>query len=228
MRFQSGTIKTLWVVILVLPIVTGALFAGLALLGLVVRLFGRGKKILVWRRVSSDGVARVDDAFVATWRAAFRKMPGVVIAASAPVRDNSGVFRFDASAGTLLPLQPATSSGEFGIVVPVRHAVVRAATLATTGIVPAPLEATPRHLAWLLKALAGRPYGWGNTNFDNDCSAELQSIFAAFGVWLPRHSSTQMSAGDMIDLSASTPAQRLDYVARHGQPMRTLIYIGGM
>jgi hypothetical protein len=55
----------------------------------------------------------------------------------------------------------------------------------------------------------------------------LQSIFATFGVWLPRHSSTQMSAGRMIDLSASTPAQRLDYLAQHGEPMRTLIYIGG-
>ncbi|MEM5387921.1 SH3 domain-containing protein [Paraburkholderia phymatum] len=181
--------------------------------------------------VRSDGVARVDDAFVATWRAAVRTMPGVVIAASAPVRDHSGVFRFDASAGTLLPLQPTTSANMQGIVVPVRevdgHAVMRAATLADSEIVPAPLSATPRHLAWLLKALVGRPYGWGNTNFDNDCSAELQSIFAAFGVWLPRHSSTQMRAGDMIDLSASTPAERLDYLARHGQPMRTLIYIGG-
>ncbi len=31
----------------------------------------------------------------------------------------------------------------------------------------------------------------------------------------------------MIDLSASTPAQRLDYLAQHGEPLRTLIYIGG-
>jgi cell wall-associated NlpC family hydrolase len=79
----------------------------------------------------------------------------------------------------------------------------------------------------VLKALIGRPYGWGNMNFDNDCSSELQSIFAAFGVWLPRHSSTQMSAGHMIDLSASTPAERLDYLSRHGEAMRTLVYIGG-
>ncbi|MCG5076701.1 SH3 domain-containing C40 family peptidase [Paraburkholderia tagetis] len=181
--------------------------------------------------VRSDGVAGVDDVFVATWRAASRKMLGVVIAASAPVRDNSGVFRFDAPAGTLLPLQPTTPGGTHDILVPVRdvdgHAAIRAATLATTEIVTAPLSATPRHLALLLKALVGRPYGWGNTNFDNDCSAELQSIFAAFGVWLPRHSSTQMSAGETIDLSASTPAGRLDYLARHGKPMRTLIYIGG-
>jgi NlpC/P60 family len=90
-----------------------------------------------------------------------------------------------------------------------------------------PLAATPRHLAMLMKALIGRPYGWGNAGFYNDCSSELQSMFAAFGVWLPRHSSTQMSAGLFADLSETTPAQRLDYLMRHGEPMRTLIYIGG-
>ena len=31
----------------------------------------------------------------------------------------------------------------------------------------------------------------------------------------------------MVDLSSDTPAQRLDYLVSHGQPYRTLIYIGG-
>jgi cell wall-associated NlpC family hydrolase len=181
--------------------------------------------------VRSDGVAGVDDAFVSAWRAAFRKMPGVIVTASAAVRDSGGVFRFDAPAGTLLPLQPSAQAGGRVILIPARdadgHAVLRTGMLAADQIADAPLAATPRHLAGLIKALIGRPYGWGNTNFDNDCSAELQSIFAAFGVWLPRHSSTQMDAGDAVDLSDETPAARLDYLAKHGQPMRTLIYIGG-
>jgi hypothetical protein len=46
-------------------------------------------------------------------------------------------------------------------------------------------------------------------------------------VWLPRHSSSQMAAGEMTDLSSDTPAQRLDYLVEHGKPMRTLVYIGG-
>jgi cell wall-associated NlpC family hydrolase len=181
--------------------------------------------------VKADGVARVDDAFVARWRAMAGHMLGAVIEASVAVRDKAGVFRFDAPAGTLLPLVGASSAGMRVVAVPVRnidgHATVRQAALADTAIVPAPLAATPRHLASLIKALIGRPYGWGNTNFDNDCSSELQSIFAAFGVWLPRHSSTQMSTGVMTDLSSATPAQRLDYLVQNGKPMRTLIYIGG-
>ncbi|WP_233888634.1 SH3 domain-containing C40 family peptidase [Paraburkholderia flagellata] len=181
--------------------------------------------------VRSDGVASVDEAFVSAWRAAARQSLGVVVVASAVLRDGGGVFRFEAPAGTLLPLRPASGATPGEVLVPARdingRAAIRTAALDSSAIVPAPLAATPRHLAQLMKALIGRPYGWGNTNFDNDCSAELQSIFAAFGVWLPRHSSTQMNAGAMTDLSASTPAQRLDWLVQHGAPMRTLIYIGG-
>ncbi|CAE6724171.1 hypothetical protein R75461_01668 [Paraburkholderia nemoris] len=198
--------------------------------------------------VRTEGVGLTDDTFVDTWRAATAKSLGAVIVASAPVRDSRGVFRFDAPAGTLLPLapdnatrpapranQPASETADAPasrkLFIPARdvdgHAIIRTAQLSDAQIAPMPLAATPRHLAMLMKTLIGRPYGWGNSGLYNDCSSELQSIFAAFGVWLPRHSSTQMSAGRMIDLSASTPAQRLDYLAQHGEPLRTLIYIGG-
>ena len=198
--------------------------------------------------VRTEGVGLTDDTFVDTWRAATAKSLGAVIVASAPVRDSRGVFRFDAPAGTLLPLAPdnamrlapqankpaseaASATAARKLLVPARdvdgHAIIRTAQLSDAQIAPTPLAATPRHLAMLMKTLIGRPYGWGNSGLYNDCSSELQSIFAAFGVWLPRHSSTQMSAGRMIDLSASTPAQRLDYLAQHGEPLRTLIYIGG-
>jgi hypothetical protein len=213
--------------------------------------------------VRSDGVAFADDRFIDKWRAAAGKSLGAVIVASAAVSDSRGVFRFNAPAGTMLPLSaPLPASAARGsatgeavskppagaapdatsensanvpatrqLLVPARdidgRALIRTASLDDSQIAPMPLAATPRHLATLMKALIGRPYGWGNSGLYNDCSSELQSIFAAFGVWLPRHSSTQMSAGRMVDLSASTPAERLDYLARHGVPFRTLIYIGG-
>ena len=199
--------------------------------------------------VRSDKVGMVSPSFVDIWRSAARSGLGAVIVASAPVRDSQGVFRFDAPAGTLLPIAPNGSIGSIGsiapkeslasgetsaqinVMVPARdangNAIARIAPLADSQIATAPLSATPRHLAMLLKTLIGRPYGWGNSGFYNDCSSELQSIFATFGIWLPRHSSTQMSAGQMTDLSASTPAERLDYLAHHGVPMRTLIHING-
>lgn len=185
--------------------------------------------------VKSSGVGFVDDAFIASWSHRAPDAWGVVIAASTAVRDQSATFRFNATAGTLLPLAHAgtgsSSRQQYAVLVPAREvdgrAVVREAQLSDTALSPAPIAATPRHLAVLMKSLIGRPYGWGNMNFYNDCSSELQSMFAAFGVWLPRHSSSQMTAGDMTDLSQDSPQQRLDYLVRNGKPMRTLIYIGG-
>jgi hypothetical protein len=180
--------------------------------------------------VRSEALGLVDETLVAAWRTAAQRALGAVIAASVSVNDSQGTFRFEAPAGTLLPIV-ATGAGALQVWVPARdanaHAQIRTALLPPGQIVPTPWSATPRHLAVLLKNLIGRPYGWGNTGFYNDCSSELQSIYAAFGVWLPRHSSTQMSAGRMTDLSDSTPAKRLDYLMRHGAPLRTLIYIGG-
>lgn len=184
--------------------------------------------------VASNGVGFVDDAFISTWSHRGSDEWAVVTAASTPVRDESATFRFNATAGTLLPLahaQSAASNQPLAALVPARdidgRAVIREARLPNTVAARAPIAATPRHLAMLVKSLIGRPYGWGNMNFYNDCSSELQSIFAVFGVWLPRHSSAQMSAGDMTDLSSDSPAQRLDFLVRNGKPMRTLIYIGG-
>lgn len=184
--------------------------------------------------VRSDKVGMVSPSFVDIWRSAARSGLGAVTVASAPVHDSQGVFRFDAPAGTLLPVAPfapGEATTQINVMVPARdangNAIARIAPLTDEQIATAPLSATPRHLAMLLRTLIGRPYGWGNSGFYNDCSSELQSIFATFGVWLPRHSSTQMSAGQMIDLSSSTPAERLDYLVQHGAPMRTLVYIGG-
>ncbi|MDE1180126.1 SH3 domain-containing C40 family peptidase [Paraburkholderia sp.] len=190
--------------------------------------------------VRSDEIAAVDEAFVTQWRDAANHGLAAVIVASASIRDTRGTFRFDAPAGTLLPLasasanaarESATSQNARTVLIPARdidgNAVIRRAQPDASQLATLPWRATPHHLAMLMTGLIGRPYGWGNTGFYNDCSSELQSIFAAFGVWLPRHSSTQMSAGQMTDLSASSVGQRLDWLVEHGKPMRSLIYIGG-
>ena len=106
--------------------------------------------------------------------------------------------------------------------------IIRTAQLSDAQIAPMPLAATPRHLAMLMKTLIGRPYGWGNSGLYNDCSSELQSIFAAFGVWLPRHSSTQMSAGQH-DRSVRVDARRNGSTIWPSTVSRCArsIYIGG-
>ena len=182
--------------------------------------------------VQSRTIGFVDDAFVTKWRAAARQSLGAVVTASVAVRDSTGLFRFAAPAGTLLPIAGHDGQGT-DVLIPVSdtdsHAQIRAARLPAgeQAIVAVPWAATPRHFAAMMKTLIGRPYGWGNTGFYNDCSSELQSIYTAFGVWLPRHSSNQMTAGTHVDLTGQSPAERVAYLAKHGVPLRTIIYIGG-
>ncbi|SUH36752.1 NLP/P60 domain-containing protein [Salmonella enterica subsp. enterica] len=69
-----------------------------------------------------------------------------------------------------------------------------------------PWKMTPENIAVLMKAMHGAPYGWGNFNFYNDCSAEVRSLLMPFGIFLPRHSSAQVeSAGRGVDLSHKNP-----------------------
>ena len=78
-----------------------------------------------------------------------------------------------------------------------------------------------------IQNLISRPYGWGGMYFYNDCSAELKSLLTPFGIWLPRHSSYQVTVGKMVDMSAASPEKRLAYLMEKGQGFLTIIYIGG-
>jgi len=89
-----------------------------------------------------------------------------------------------------------------------------------------PLPATPHQFSMVLATLLGRPYGWGGTHFYDDCSQELKSLFAPFGIWLPRHSAGQVSAGKMVDKSESSINQRLQFLIKNGHPLMTIVYIG--
>lgn len=68
----------------------------------------------------------------------------------------------------------------------------------------------------------GNPYVWGGTSLTNgaDCSGFVQSVFADFGVALPRTSSQQRSAGIPISYEEALPGDLICYDGHVG------IYIG--
>lgn len=90
-----------------------------------------------------------------------------------------------------------------------------------------PLSPTPQNFVHLFKELQDRPYGWGGMYFYNDCSQEMQSIFTTFGIWLPRNSADQVSAGDIEDLSMKTTTERINQVFSDAHKLATLVYIKG-
>lgn len=59
----------------------------------------------------------------------------------------------------------------------------------------------------------GNPYVWGGTSLTNgaDCSGFVQSVYAAFGVSLPRTSYAQMSAGYEVSYSDAQPGDLICY-----------------
>lgn len=64
----------------------------------------------------------------------------------------------------------------------------------------------------------GNPYVYGGTSLTNgaDCSGFVQSVYAAFGVSLPRNSTSQRSAGYGVDLSNIQPGDIVCYSGHVG------------
>ncbi|MFJ2994443.1 SH3 domain-containing protein [Pandoraea sp. NPDC087047] len=185
--------------------------------------------------VDARTVASVDERFVATWRNAAQRNLGAIVRANVPLADtapgtSSAVYRTFAPIGTVLPIMRAHDGRQltmFPVADRERRAQIRVTALDASSVVPMPWTLTPRHMAQVMKQQIGRPYGWGNTLVYNDCSAETRSLFAPFGVWLPRHSSDQLNAGQRTDLRAADIDTRLRTLAERGRPLMTLIHING-
>ena len=100
-----------------------------------------------------------------------------------------------------------------------------------------PLASTPANLMRVINNMKGRPYGWGSiniedpTDFLNDCSQELKSLYTPFGIWLPRHSSAQVDPtriiGRVDDMTALNADERIKkLMADAGQhPFMTIVYV---
>lgn len=184
--------------------------------------------------VDARTVATVDEHFIATWRDAAQRSLGAIVRADVVLADTppgttAPIYRTFAPIGTVLPMM--LRDGQPVAMFPVadirRQAHIHTTALDASTLVPMPWTITPRHMAQVMKQLIGRPYGWGNTLFYNDCSAETRSLFAPFGVWLPRHSSDQLRAGVRTDLRAADIDTRLRTLAERGRPLMTLIHING-
>ena len=68
----------------------------------------------------------------------------------------------------------------------------------------------------------GNPYVWGGTSLTNgaDCSGFVQSVYAHFGISLPRTSYEQRTAGDEISYAEAQPGDLILYEGHVG------IYMG--
>ncbi len=78
------------------------------------------------------------------------------------------------------------------------------------------------------KQFLGNPYVWGGTSLTKgaDCSGFVKSVFANFGVSLPRTSREQANTGSKISASDLQPGDLVFY-AKGGRVNHVALYIGG-
>ena len=179
--------------------------------------------------VKSSGIARASITFVNQWEAAAKNKLAAITHTQTSLTDENGQFLFSAYVGSVFPAIE-TDKG-IKLILPIagkdHYAVITTTSVSHHDATVMPFTVTPHHLADIINTLIGRPYGWGNMYFYNDCSAELKSLFTPFGIWLPRHSSHQPTVGKMVDMTSYTPTQRLSWLKENGHPFLTIIYIGG-
>lgn len=74
----------------------------------------------------------------------------------------------------------------------------------------------------------GNPYVYGGTSLTNgaDCSGFTQSVFANFGISIPRTSSAQSGSGRSVSIGSVQPGDLIFY-ASNGRVNHVAMYIGG-
>ena len=91
-----------------------------------------------------------------------------------------------------------------------------------------PLAFSSENIAHVLNQLLGKPYGWGGTLGNRDCSSMMQDYFRVFGYALPRHSKGQMEkGGEIIDLSGKSWKEKERLIIEKGIPYRTILWKPG-
>ena len=98
-------------------------------------------------------------------------------------------------------------------------------TSASTEVVT---DATRSAVVAYAKQFVGNPYVWGGSSLTSgtDCSGFTKSVYAHFGISLPRTSRSQAGAGRSISVSDLQPGDLIFY-ANGGSIYHVAMYIGG-
>lgn len=184
--------------------------------------------LIAW--VQSSAIAIASDEFIKKWHDTAKHSLAAITKTKTSIVSKHRHFLFTSYIGASFPAINRNGK-HLTLLVPQKdrrnHAVIETAVVANTNASIMPLTATRQHFAMLMHSLIGRPYGWGGIYFYNDCSQETKSLFTPFAIWLPRHSSTQVTAGQEVNKSHLPIKQRINYLLQNGHPFMTIIYLGG-
>lgn len=90
------------------------------------------------------------------------------------------------------------------------------------------LAYTKRNVLTQAFKMLGEGYGWGGRNGLRDCSSFIKDIFATMGIILPRHSSHQAAAGQvLLSLDGAAPPEDIKRAFDLAVPGITLLGLNG-
>jgi len=170
-----------------------------------------------------NDIAFVNDEFRSQWQS----KPLVTLTQdNVAIKDARNVYHFKASIGSLFPLQQ-TNQDTFEVAIPVpdkdQQAIIKTVTLSKTQAATFPLPATLDNLATLTNQLMQQPYGWGGLFGYRDCSEMTRDFYSAFGIWLPRQSTSQLKSLNAVDLKKLSRRKRIQYINQTAMPFLTLL-----
>lgn len=178
--------------------------------------------------VKMKEVAFCNPSFIHRWQTVANVKLAAITKTKTPIEVNHAHL-FTAYVGSVFPAMG--TNRHLKLMIPVKQsdgtAQIEYSDLNSGDAAFMPLPFTVNHLRQILGTLIGRNYGWGGIYFYNDCSQELKSLFTPFGIWLPRHSSEQITQGKVSDLSALSSQARLNYLLQHTHAFTSIVYIGG-
>jgi hypothetical protein len=178
--------------------------------------------------IPAKAVARVDSSFVNRWECLPK---AAIVAEDQPVYDRKGDVLFTASLGSRFPsMGDGLSIYKILVAVAGADGDARAiqARVSKNSARCKPMKLTPFNIAEVANKLINKPYGWGGIDGKRDCSQMLKDLFAPFGLWLPRHSSSQArEGGRLLDLSEYSAAEKEELILEKGIPFFTLLWADG-
>lgn len=189
-----------------------------------------GQWILVESPVTSGwmpmrDVASVDESFMDRWQS---KPLAAIVREKTPVADEV------CHIGTLLPLSgdaPRGRGHSLTVLFPIRgdsgRADIITAALPADAAVSVPLSLTPREVALVGNEMMGQTYGWGGLDEKRDCSALTRDLFAPFGLFLPRNSTTQSKVGLGISLAGLSMPEKETVIQEQAVPFSSLLWFRG-
>jgi hypothetical protein len=180
--------------------------------------------------VLSKYIANVSDEFISEWKYVASSSILAVSKTNSNILSSDYNFLTEAYIGSLFPLVDENIDHYHKIIIPIKSdniAKTKYVLIEKNNASLMPVVISPSNLSQIITSLHNLPYGWGNLYFYNDCSSELKNLFTPFGIFLPRNSADQLSAGYVVDLTDYSPYERINYLLKNGKAFLTIIYIEG-